>query len=153
MSFALSITLFALSLTSAPMRSVLPSRFISSSSVRSPAASFIRPFISSMLAPMSLSLVGSGCQMGTPPPAPLTGGGLGAGPVPQLGQAPGQQAGDVHLADPEPGGDLRLGHAPEEPEMDDHLLPLRQRSDERGEEHQIGRASCRGRGESSVVAV
>src|SRR5688572_32925413 len=110
------------------MRSALPSRFNSSSSIRSPAASFIRPFISSFLDSMSpisrlLDRV-SGCQMGTPRKHRLTGSGLGAGAIAQLRQAAGEQAGHVHLADPEPGGDLRLGHAPEEPEMDDHLLPF-----------------------------
>src|SRR4051812_43720034 len=138
-SFALSTTLFALSLISAPMRSVLPSRFRSSSSVTSPAASFIRPFVSSMLVPMPApwSVFRCGGWDLPPPVTPLTGGGLGAGPVPELDQAPGQQSGHVHLADAEPGGDFRLGHAAEEPEVDDHLLPLREGGDQGGQEHAL----------------
>jgi len=49
---------------------------------------------------------------------------------PELGQGPGQQSGDVHLTDPEPSGDLRLGQALEEPQVQDHALPGRELGDE-----------------------
>src|SRR3954468_2400500 len=48
----------------------------------------------------------------------------------QLGQAAGQQAGDVHLADAEAAGDLGLGEALEEPKMEDDLLSSRKLGDQ-----------------------
>src|SRR5207248_4624968 len=51
----------------------------------------------------------------------------------QLGQAAGQQTGDVHLADAEAIGDLGLGQAFEEPEVEDDLLPPREFGDQRRE--------------------
>ena len=42
---------------------------------------------------------------------------------PELGQAAGQQAGDVHLADAQPGRDLGLGEPLEEAQVQDRLLP------------------------------
>ena len=48
----------------------------------------------------------------------------------QLGQAAGQQAGDVHLADAEPAGDLGLREALEETQVQDRALPGRELGDE-----------------------
>src|SRR6201994_4237201 len=42
--------------------------------------------------------------------------------VAELGEGPGQQAGDVHLGDAELGRDLGLGQVAEEPEQEDLLL-------------------------------
>src|SRR5437764_14256461 len=53
------------------------------------------------------------------------------GQLAELGQAPGQQPRDVHLADPEPRGDLRLGQPVEEPQVQDPLLPVRQLGQQR----------------------
>lgn len=44
--------------------------------------------------------------------------------LPDPGQALGQQAGYVHLADAHPGGNLRLGQSFDEPKPDHLLLPF-----------------------------
>src|SRR5581483_7064014 len=122
MSLALSTMSPAFSLMVAPIWSALPSFFIWSSSM-----------LASM-PPMCVSSVRSRSRDARWVPlgkSPLTRGRLRPGPVAELGQAAGQQPGDVHLADAEPGGDLRLRHPAEESEVDDHLLPLRQRGDQR----------------------
>ena len=56
-----------------------------------------------------------------------------AGPAPELVEAAGQQAGHVHLADAEALGDLRLGHALVEAEVEHDLLPLGEAGDERAQ--------------------
>src|SRR5215213_5538825 len=55
LSFTLSAASSTLSLTLESARSILPSRFSFSSSVRSPAASLVRPFASSMRSPILIA--------------------------------------------------------------------------------------------------
>ena len=57
---------------------------------------------------------------------------------PQLVERAGQQPGDVHLADPDLGGDLRLRLVPEEAQQQDPLLP------------RLGRASSSGLMDSRI---
>src|SRR5258707_1073169 len=52
-------------------------------------------------------------------------------PFAQLSQRPGEQPGHVHLGDAELGGDLRLGHVPEEPQQQDLLLARREPLEQR----------------------
>ena len=49
----------------------------------------------------------------------------------QLRKGPGEQPGHVHLGDAELGGDLGLGHVPEEPQQQDLLLPRREPLEQR----------------------
>src|SRR6266545_3652075 len=64
---------------------------------------------------------------------PLLGLLVGEQSRPQRGQGAVQQARDVHLGDAQPGGDLRLGHAAEEPQVQDAALALGQPGDQRPE--------------------